>query len=175
MLLVPSRKDAKWTSWLLCFKSLLRRSWAEIDYRCALLFNNSGELCRLDDFAPFGECDMNNISLLPCLNNGICDFQKENDRDSSSTSGCWEGVNLPRKDKMGCGWCCKNQTVDLWDQTVTACAWSHLLNRNTPPSPGWSSLKGYHPSCIATYEELLPTTDLYVIFWVIVFSQPASS
>jgi len=41
-----------------------------------LLFNNSGELCRLDDFAPFGECDMNNISLLPCLNNGICDLQK---------------------------------------------------------------------------------------------------
>ena len=141
---------------------------AEIDYRCTLLFNNSGELRRLDDFALciWRLANMNNISLLPCLMNGICDFKK-NDRFF---------VNLGM---LGRCQFASNGNGKVDDaariKPLIFCAGLTPLNRNTPPqSPGWSSLKGYHPSCIATYEQLLPTTDVYVIFGVIFFFQPAS-
>lgn len=62
----------------------------------------------------------------------------KNTMDSSSTSGCWEGVNLPRKDKMGCGWCCKNQTAWSLRSNCNSLRLVTPLNRNSEcPTKSW--------------------------------------
>lgn len=176
MLLIPSRKDARWTSWLLCFKSLLRRSWAEIDYRCiyTLLLNNSGELSRVDDFAP---CIWRIWTTSACCHVWTMESViSKKTIDSSSTSGCWEGVNLPRKDKMGCGWRCKNQTA--WSLRSN-CNSLRLVTPFKQEYPTKSRLVIFKRISSKLYSNLrrIVTNNrcvMYVVFGVF-FLQPASS